>query len=53
MPVRLFFKFAKPQDKLPSTQRASVEKKANCNNSKGNKHVLRLTHKFGDKGNKS
>ena len=44
MPVRLFFKFAKPQDKLPSTQRASVEKEANCNNSKRNKHVLRLTH---------
>ena len=37
-----FFKFAKPQDKLPSTQGASAEKEANCNNSKRNKHVLRL-----------
>ena len=37
-----FFKFAKPQDKLPSTQGASAEEEANCNNSKRNKHVLRL-----------
>ena len=37
-----FFKFAKPQDKLPNTQGASAEKEANCNNSKLNKHVLRL-----------
>ena len=36
------FKFAKPQDKLPSTQGASAEEEANCNNSKRNKHVLRL-----------
>ena len=37
-----FFKFVKPQDKLPSTQGANAEKEANCNNSKRNKHVLRL-----------
>ena len=37
-----FFKFAKPQDELPSTQGASAEKETNWNNSKRNKHVLRL-----------
>ena len=37
-----FFKFTKPQDELPSTQGASAEMEANCNNSKRNKHVLRL-----------
>ena len=37
-----FFKFAKPQDRLQSTQGASAEMEANCNDSKRNKHVLRL-----------
>ncbi|RMX55260.1 hypothetical protein pdam_00021358 [Pocillopora damicornis] len=52
MPVRLFFKFTKPQDKLPSTQRASVEKEANCNNSKRNKHFSYPKKSSGEEGNK-
>ena len=35
-------KFAKPQDNLPNSQGVSLEV-ATCNNSKRNKHVLRLT----------
>ena len=37
-----FFKFAKPQDNLPNSQGVSLDV-ATCNNSKRNKHVLRLT----------
>ena len=37
-----FFKFAKPQDHLPNSQGAVIDVEANVNNSKRNKHVLRL-----------
>ena len=37
-----FFKFAKPQDHLPNSQGAATDVEANVNNSKRNKHVLRL-----------
>ncbi|RMX55259.1 hypothetical protein pdam_00021359 [Pocillopora damicornis] len=40
----VFFKFAKLQNKLPSTLGANVEKEANCSNFKRHKHVLRLAH---------
>ena len=37
-----FFTFAKPQDHLPNSQGAVIDVEANVNNSKRNKHVLRL-----------
>lgn len=37
-----FFKFAKPQDHLPNSQGAVIDVEANVNNSKRNKHVLRM-----------
>ena len=37
-----FFKFAKPQDHLPNSQGTAIDVEANVNNSKRNKHVLRL-----------